>query len=297
MTLKDELNKIQEIDFRFDSDLTNYSTFRLRSRGDIAIVKSEQSLEQLLKVLKKNNRSWRMIGWGANQVLDVVENDFLIQIDFPVDPSIFQKLNAEYELPASVGLNVLTAHAIKFSIKGWEVFTGIPASLGGAIFMNAGTALGEIGPLIKSVRVMDETGKIRTEVMQTGSFSYRKNNFLKKNEIILSACLSHYGVDTQIPDKIKSYQEYRRQSQPLSTKNCGCVFKNFSKTRQAGRLLDLTGLKGLSVGALSISKKHANFMENASNASADDFRELTRLINQQMELHWGVRFELEVKAV
>lgn len=297
MTLREELGKIEGTEFRFDSDLTNYSTFRMRSKGDLAIVKSEKALSQLLQVLKRHNRQWRMIGWGANQVLDLVETDLLIQLDFPTNVETFQELRHEYDLPASVGLNILTAHAIKFSIKGWEVFTGIPASLGGAIFMNAGTALGEIGTLVTSVRVMDENGTVRNELIHPGSFSYRKNHFIKKNEIILSACLTHQGIDPQIPEKIKNYQEYRRQSQPLSTKNCGCVFKNFSKFRQAGRLIDLTGLKGLTVGALSVSRKHANFMENASSAGADDFKELTRLINQQMELHWGVKFELEVKAV
>ncbi len=90
MTLKDELNNIQEIDFRFDSDLTNYSTFRLRSRGDIAIVKSEQSLEKLLKVLKKNNRSWRMIGWGANQVSMLLKMTFLSRSTSQLMPAFFK---------------------------------------------------------------------------------------------------------------------------------------------------------------------------------------------------------------
>lgn len=297
MTLATDLENTPGLDCRWDTDLTSFSTFRLKSQGDLAIVHDEKALAVLLSVLRTHNRNWRMLGWGANQVLSPVETDVLIQLDFTYDPAILSQARNEYELPASVGLNILTAHAIKFGTLGWEALTGIPASLGGAIYMNAGTALGEIGALVKSVRLMNAKGEIREEKINSTSFSYRKNHFVQSGDVILSAVLTHGGLDVTLPDKIRKYQEYRRQTQPLATKNCGCVFKNATPTRQAGRLIDLTGLKGLTVGALRVSHKHANFMENSSGASSDDFSELTRLINQQMRLHWGVIFELEVKAV
>lgn len=297
MTLATELENVEGLDCRWNTDLTSFSTFRLKSQGDLAIVHDEKALAVLLNVLRTQSRSWRMLGWGANQVLSPIETDVLIQLDFTHDPEVLAQACDEYELPASVGLNVLTAHAIKFGTKGWEALTGIPASLGGAIYMNAGTALGEIGALVKSVRLMNAKGEIREELMNPSSFSYRKNHFVQAGDVILSAVLTHGGLDTALPDKIRKYQEYRRQTQPLATKNCGCVFKNAAPTRQAGRLIDLTGLKGLTVGALRVSHKHANFMENTGGSSSEDFSELTRLINQQMKLHWGVTFELEVKAV
>ena len=297
MTLAAELESVVGLDCRWNTDLTSFSTFRLKSQGDLVIVQNEKALKTLLKVLGTHKRTWRMLGWGANQVLSPLETDILIQLDFTHDLEVLVQARDEYELPASVGLNVLTAHAIKFGTKGWEALTGIPASLGGAIYMNAGTALGEIGALVKTVRIMNAQGEVREEVMAPSSFSYRKNHFVRPGDVILSAVLTHGGLDVALPDKIRKYQEYRRQTQPLATKNCGCVFKNAAPTRQAGRLIDLTGLKGLSVGALRVSHKHANFMENAGGSSSEDFSELTRLINQQMKLHWGVTFELEVKAV
>lgn len=297
MNLDQALASIDGLDCRWNTDLTAFSTFRLRSQGDLVIVKTEEALTALLINLKKIGRSWRMLGWGANQVLAPQEKDLLIQLDFTYDPAVLAEPRASYLLPASLGLNLLTAHAVKFGTKGWEVLTGIPASLGGAVFMNAGTALGEIGSIVKSVRLMNSDGVVREEFITPASFKYRKNTFVKKDEAIISVELVHHGLDPALPEKIRNYQEYRRQSQPLATKNCGCVFKNATPTRQAGRLIDLTGLKGLSVGALRVSHKHANFMENTGGASAADFAELTRLINQQMTLHWGVAFELEVKAV
>ncbi len=297
MNLAQSLDSVSGLECRWDTDLTNFSTFRMRSQGDLIIVKTEAALAVLLRTLKSAARSWRMLGWGANQVLAPQESDLLIQLDFTHDSEILSVARDEYDLPASVGLNLLTTHAIKFGTKGWEALTGIPASLGGAIFMNAGTALGEIGAIVKRVRLMNSDGLIREEIITPQSFKYRKNTFVQKDEVIIGAVLFHHGLDVSLPDKIRKYQEYRRQTQPLATKNCGCVFKNAAPARQAGRLIDLTGLKGLTVGALRVSHKHANFMENAGGAAATDFLEITRLINQQMNLHWGVAFELEVKAV
>jgi UDP-N-acetylmuramate dehydrogenase len=297
MNFAQSLDTVSGLECRWDTDLTNFSTFRMRSQGDLVIAKTEEALAVLLKTLKSAARPWRMLGWGANQVLAPQESDLLIQLDFTLDSETLSVVRDEYHLPASVGLNLLTTHAIKFGTKGWEALTGIPASLGGAIFMNAGTALGEIGAVVKRVRLMNCDGHIREEIITPLSFKYRKNTFVQKDEVIIGAVLLHHGLDASLPDKIRNYQEYRRQTQPLATKNCGCVFKNAAPTRQAGRLIDLTGLKGLTVGALRVSHKHANFMENAGGASATDFLEITRLINQQMNLHWGVAFELEVKAV
>ena len=292
-----DIESIQGIKCKWDIDLTNLSTFRMSSRGDLIEVASETALAALLPKLNAHHVSYRALGWGANQVLAVIERDVLLKLDFPFDSSILDSVHESYSLPASVGLNLLSAHAIKFGLKGWEVLTGIPASLGGAIYMNAGTTHGEIRQLLKAVRVMNKFGEIRTEMIESGHFSYRKNHFVKPGEVIVGATIFHHGIDENIPDKIRHYLDMRKNSQPLATKNCGCVFKNASPTRQAGRLIDLTGLKGLSVGALRVSPKHANFMENSGTANHQDFEQLVKLINQQMRLHWGVTFELEVKAL
>lgn len=127
------------------------------------------------------------------------------------------------------------------------------------------------------------------------SFSYRHNHFVKPGEVIVEATLTHFGVDETIPQKIKDYLEYRKRTQPLATKNCGCVFKNPAKELQAGRLIDLLGLKGFAVGPLRISPKHANFMENTGGANWDHFSSLLEVIQVEMDHFYGIEFELEVK--
>jgi UDP-N-acetylmuramate dehydrogenase len=295
MTLAEELLSIADCVYSPNEDLTGYTTMRLASRGDLLIIKSLDALKRILPLLNYHQRSYLVVGWGANQILPAVCNDLILHLDFSFDTTYLDTLRDEYILPASVGLNYLTAHAVKFGLKGWEVFTGIPASLGGAIYMNAGTNLGEIGSLVKSVQIVSRNGELREEVITHDSFSYRHNHFVKNGDVIAGATLFHKGIDSAISQKIKDYLDYRKKTQPLATKNCGCVFKNPYKEFQAGRLIDLIGLKGLSLGGLRISSKHANFIENSGSSNWDQFQTLVNIIKSNMDDFYGIEFELEVK--
>jgi UDP-N-acetylmuramate dehydrogenase len=290
-----KIRQIPDCELTLGQDLTSYTTFKLASKGDLIEVKSVPGLQNLLKLLTDGKKGYLVVGWGANQILPSVCKDFIILLNFDFNLQEFQVLKEEYELPASIGLNHLTGHAVKLGLKGWEVFTGIPASLGGAIFMNAGTNLGEIGSLIKKVKIVTPEGELREEFITPSSFSYRKNHFVKKGEVIVGATIGHHGVDPHIPQKIKEYLEYRKTTQPLATKNCGCVFKNPAKDLPAGKLIDLLQLKGVGLGDLRISPKHGNFMENRGRADWDQFRSLVELINFEMDHFYGIEFELEVK--
>jgi UDP-N-acetylmuramate dehydrogenase len=295
MTIIQEIETIPGCEYHRDYDLTGFTTIRLASKGDLVEVKNVSALKKLLPILKLNHRKYLVVGWGANQILPAICEDLIIHLDFDFDKSYFDSLKSEYHLPASVGLNSLTAHAVKFGLMGWEVFTGIPASLGGALFMNAGTNLGEIGKLVKAVQLITPEGELREEVITSESFSYRKNHFVKPGEIIVGATLVHLGIDPSISSKIKEYLDYRKKTQPLTTKNCGCVFKNPNKEMPAGKLIDLMGLKGLSVGGLRVSTKHANFIENHGSANWDQFEALVGIIQANINRFYGIEFELEVK--
>lgn len=295
MSLLAEIQKIPELEYFKDKDLTSFTTFRLRSVGDLVEVKSVAALQALLPLLKKHGQRYLVVGWGANQILPAVCDKLIIHLSFPFDLSYLEQPRDEYVLPASLGINHLTSHAVKFGLKGWEVFTGIPASVGGALYMNAGTNLGEIGTLVKSVRLVTPTGELREEVIGAQSFSYRHNHFVRDGEVIVEATLLNKGQDEAISLRIKEYLEYRKRTQPLATKNCGCVFKNPHRELQAGRLIDVLGLKGLQKGSLKVSEKHANFMENTGEASWGQFKSLVDTISSGMDQFYGIEFELEVK--
>jgi UDP-N-acetylmuramate dehydrogenase len=275
-------------------DLTKFSTMRLVAFGDLITVKSITALKETLKVLLQNNIKYRTLGWGANVLLPKLSDIPYIQLDFEYDKSQLDLPQKEYLLPASISLATLTAHANKFGLKGWEVFTGIPASLGGAIFMNAGTNLGEIGDIIREVRLVNKLGEEKLIKIDKDSFSYRKNNFIQDGDIVVEARLIHYGIDQAISKKIRDYLEIRNRTQPLKEWTCGCVFKNH-ETCLAGKSVDIMGLKGFTYKNLQVSLKHANFMENKGESSSEDVIEMITILKAELKLQYGISFETEVE--
>ena len=292
--------KHPDVEIEIDKDLKKYSTMRLDARGDLITVKSVDGLKAALKALTKNNIEYRALGWGANVLLPVTATLPYIQLDFEFDRSVFESPKDEYILPGSVSLATLTSHANKFGLKGWEVFTGIPASLGGAIFMNAGTNLGEIGSIIKEVKIITKNGEEKSVIIDKNSFSYRHNHFVDSGDIIYEARLIHFGLDEAISKKIREYLDMRNRTQPLKEWTCGCIFKNHHDrlrdvTCRAGLFIDIMGLKGLTIKNLKISPKHANFMENSGESSYEDVMQMITVLQKELKLQFGVSFETEVE--
>ncbi|MGZ3787459.1 MAG: UDP-N-acetylmuramate dehydrogenase [Bacteriovorax sp.] len=295
-----KLNSIAGVDVELGKDLKRYSTMRLDAVGDLITVKNVEALKAVAKELTKNNISYRVLGWGANILLPKTSTVPYLQLDFDFDRSIFERPQDDYLLPASVSLATLTSHANKFGLKGWEVFTGIPASLGGAIFMNAGTNLGEIGSIIKEVNLVTKKGEEKLIKIDQHSFSYRHNHFVEAGDVIYQARLIHFGIDEAISKKIKDYLEMRTRTQPLKEWTCGCVFKNHQDldsgvTCRAGLFIDIMGLKGLTYKNLRISPKHANFMENSGESSYEDVLTMISVLQKELKLQTGVSFTTEVE--
>ena len=194
MEILNQIKKIEGCQYFENIDLTKYTTFKLNSMGDLVEVKTVDALQKLLPLLVEHQKKYLVAGWGANQILPAQCEELLIHLDFNYDSSNLDTQKDEYVFPASLGINHLTSHAVKFGLKGWEVFTGIPASLGGAIYMNAGTNLGEIGNLIKKVQLVTPKGELREVIINKESFAYRKNHFVGPGEIIVGATMIHLGV-------------------------------------------------------------------------------------------------------
>lgn len=293
--IEEDLKNLSGIEFFLNHDLSSFTTMKLKSNGHLIKVKNIEALKNVLLLMSKFKIQYRVLGWGANTLIPEVNQDLIyLKLEFKQDTEVLNEARELYHLPASLSLNLMTAHALKFGINGWEVLTGIPATLGGAIFMNAGTKFGDISLLIKEVEIMDNWGQIRNHKVDKDSFSYRKNHFIKQGDVILSALVKSFGIgDDTVKNKILEYSHYRKKTQPLNTKNCGCVFKNINNT-SAGMIIDLLGLKGFYKNALKISHIHGNFIENSGGATLDDFLDLTGAIQSVVEMNTGIKFELEV---
>lgn len=276
-------------------DLGRLSTMRLRSVGDLATVRSVGALKALLPLLGGGGVPWRVLGAGSNMVLPERGGPLLVRLDLPFDREavLGGPPRDEYDLPASVPLALLTAHALRHGLAGWEAFTGIPATLGGAVAMNAGTSLGETGPLVREALVVGPDGRERTARTGPGSFAYRSSPFLGPGEVVASARVAHFGTDPSVPGTIRRYLAKRRRTQPLDKATCGCVLKNLGPSCRAGALVDTMGLKGLRLGDAAVSRKHANFLENRGGATAGDVKALVHVVRKELARNFGLDFEPE----
>jgi UDP-N-acetylmuramate dehydrogenase len=290
----EDLKDMADVSVELQKDLTNRSTMRVKAIGDIITVHSPKALRETIKRLNDFNHGYRVLGLGANQILHPSPDYAYLKLEFPFEKKLLDNPRENYLLPASLPLNVLTSHAIRFGLKGWESFTGIPATLGGAVFMNAGTSLGEIGELIKSVHIATLDGGQRIEMIKNDSFAYRKNNFLKGGEVIFNVEMGHQGISKEISEKIKSYLSFRNESQPLDAKTFGCMFKN-PEGGPAGKFIDLVGLKGFTQKDLRISPKHGNFLENMGEADYFDVLKVLEMVKMELELQYGIKFNREVE--
>lgn len=289
------LSDFKKSECHFDVDITRLSTMKLKSQGHYLVVDHEE-LSNVIQALCENKIPFKMIGWGANQILPLDAREVLyVKIRPPGNPQeIITKIKDTFILPASLGVNVLVASALKLGFIGWEVLTGIPASLGGASFMNAGTKYGEIAKIIKNIYIINNEGKEYKVSITKDSYSYRKNNFLKPHEVISKIEIQHFGIDQKITaQKITEYMDYRKKTQPLQSNNCGCIFKNMDGI-SAGKIIDELGLKGFQVGGMRISHLHGNFLENIGNSTDQEFWQLVNFIQEKVERKFNRKLELEI---
>lgn len=302
MSYPNEFNQLvtqnSGIEFFPQHDLTSFSTFKTKTICDLVIVKNIEVLKTLIPLANKFSFKYKLLGWGANQVLRESQG-FYLKLELPFDRNELAEYKDKYVIPASVSLANLTSTASKLKLKNWEVFTGIPSSFGGALFMNAGTSLGEIGSLIESFDYVDKDGNLKTHTVNNQTFSYRKNNIVKDGEVIVSGVIKTFGQDQGIPQLISNYLKMRNSTQPMSKNTCGCVFKNFSYQDgtkiSAGQLLDLLNLKGFGVEGIRISPVHANFFEHDGNLSDWEVISFLEKVKSIVQLYTGIELEFEVQ--
>lgn len=189
----------------------------------------------------------------------------------------------------------LSRQAAERGLTGAEPLCGIPGTLGGGLRTNAGTPEGDLGGLVQSVDLMDDQGVVRTIPRAELRFGYRHADL--GGRWALSATLKlRPGVRNDILSSVEKQLARRAERQPLGTKNCGSVFKN-PPGDFAARLIEAAGLKGHRLGGARVSPKHANFIENVNNASADDVRRLIALVQETVRGRFGTQLELEVWTV
>jgi UDP-N-acetylmuramate dehydrogenase len=194
---------------------------------------------------------------------------------------------------AGVDMQKLIVRTVREGLSGIENLAGIPGTIGGGIRMNAGGKFGDIGAVVRTVQVMDVEGLVFERTKDDLVFEYRSTNIAAK--FILGATLQLEQDDPErIMKRMKEVWMYKRNSQPLNTKNAGCIFKN-PRGLSAGALIDQAGLKGMRVGGAEISQKHANFVIAHPGCKADDVLKLVKIIQEKVWAKNEIHLESEVK--
>jgi len=236
----------------------------------------------------------RVIGDGANLLVADDGVDGLVL-------SLAAMNNVEWRengLAAGAGalLPRLVVDAVRQGLAGLEGLGGVPASLGGALRMNAGGAFGEIGPAVRAVRVLDHAGREHRLEQPELDFGYRSSNLA--GLIVVEAELALAPEDPErLRDRLKEVMAHKKEAQPLGDRSAGCVFKNPTVDGQrvsAGRLIDKAGLKGERAGGATVSERHGNFITVEPGGAAADVLALIDRVRSRVESETGVALEQEL---
>ncbi len=288
---------IHECEFFPSYPLSHLTSLRIGGPADaLASPKTKEALLSLLQRLDEEGIPRRIIGNGTNLLApDEGYRGVIIRTG-----ALHQTTAAEHTVIADCGapLARISRIACERGIGGFSCLMGIPATLGGALFMNAGAGDETVGERVLSVvAVSPRGGAPLTLLRDECHFSYRKSLFSSRGLIILSATLGGYPASP--PDllaRAEASLSRRAATQPLGTPNAGSVFKR-PQGDFAGRLIEAAGLKGYRIGGVEVSRKHAGFIVNLGGATASDFRTLVEHIRNTVAEQFGVWLEREIEYI
>lgn len=274
--------------------LRDYTTFKIGGKCDLLVkLNGEESAVRLIPLAEKLDVPYYIFGKGSNLIVD---SDGVRGVVF-VSGTDFSdiKLIDDTTVLCTAGtpLSRLCIFALDNGLSGLEFAYGIPGSLGGAVFMNAGAYGGEMKDVVASVRVMDRCGKITEYPADELDFSYRHSRFTESGEIILSAVIRlQKGDKVQIKAQMDELMEKRRSKQPLEFPSAGSTFKR-PEGSYASLLIEQCGLKGVHVGDAEVSEKHSGFVVNKGNADFKQLMELIKTVQDTVEEKTGYTLECE----
>lgn len=277
--------------------MKNHTTFHIGGNADcFCEVKTVNALKKILTLCKENNIPCFIIGLGSN--LLVSDNGFK-GIVIKLGGTFTEMYVQDNKISCGAGASLASACVLarKNSLSGLEFAWGIPGSVGGATYMNAGAYDGEMKDVISEVTFMDKLGNIKTYQKDELDFGYRHSVFTDTQNIIINVTFT-LKPEQQIiiNDKMQELMDKRKSKQPINHYSAGSVFKR-PEGFYAAALIEECGLKGFSVGGAEVSKKHSGFIVNDHNATAEDVRQLVEYIKKVVLEKKGVELCCEIKFV
>lgn len=289
---KEKLGKILQ-----DVSLKMFNTYKLNAKARVIYYPdSITSLIEVIRYIKENDIKYFILGKGSNVIFNFDYYDgIMIKLDYFNDIDVN---GTEVRVGSGYPLVKLALVTAKKGLSGLEFAAGIPGSLGGAVYMNAGAYKSDMGYIVKKVKVLTPTLEVITMLNKELNYHYR-TSYLKEHDgyICLEATLKLVKKDkSEILDLIKTRREKRQLTQPLEYPSAGSVFRN-PNNDFAGRLIEEVNLKGYNINGAEISSKHANFIINKGKCEGKDIVELINLVKDKVKKKYNIDLILEQEIV
>jgi len=290
-------NILKNSDVLENEALKKYSFTKTGGNADILVrVKSEEDFQIIIKYSNDNDIDLTILGNGSNVLISDTGIRGIVVITSELNTITLSEDNI-LTCYAGTTLKELADFCIENSLTNLEFSCGIPGSVGGAIFMNAGAYGGEMKEVVQKVEVFTRNGEKKTYTNEEMQFSYRHSVIQETKEIISKVYFKmDKGNKEEIVAKVEDLNKQRSDKQPLEYPSCGSVFKR-PEGYFAGKLIQDAGLQGLTVGGAQVSKKHAGFMVNVNNATCEDYKNLIKKVQEKVLENSGVELECEVKIL
>ena len=289
-----ELCKISE-NVVFDEEMKKHTTFKIGGKADAFIkVKSVDEIQKVLDFCKNNGVECFIMGNGSNLLVgDNGIRGVVMQIDMTDCKIDGEKVTAQ----SGILMSSLSKKILSVELSGFEFASGIPGTLGGGIFMNAGAYGGELKDIIEEVTYIDEDNKIKTAKQTELDFGYRHSMFSDRQCVILSCVMNlSKGNYEEIKAKMADFTQRRNEKQPVNMPSAGSTFKR-PQGYFAGKLIQDAGLMGYSIGGAQVSEKHAGFVVNKGGATASDVMKLIEHIQKTVKEKFDVTLEPEIRLI
>lgn len=275
--------------------LARYTTYRIGGPARYLVQPAEvEDVVKALHLAEEHGMPWLVLGLGSNLLIkDGGFPGVVIRIGKGLDR--FEMKGATAIVGAGMPTPILARRTAEAGFVGVERFLGVPGTLGGGIYMNAGCHGAEFAEVVTEVTVMDAKGKVKTLSRKQIPFKYRSSNL--GPVIVLEAKL---GLGEENPAKLKELQgkllRWRKAGTPFDQPCCGSVFKNPAGGKTAGMLIDEVGLKGFTIGGAQVSPMHANYFVNTGTAKAADVLRLVEHVRKTVLKRLNVELQLEMKV-
>ena len=294
--LKQIKEELAGIEILFNEPLKQYTYTKVGGAADyLAFPRNQYELKRIVTFANAQEIPWMVLGNSSNIIVrDGGIEGFVIMFDHFHDV----RVNG-YVIEAEAGAKLIdVTHVARYhSLTGFEFACGIPGSIGGAVYMNAGAYGGEIAHILQSCKVLTPEGEIKTLTAEELAFGYRHSKIQETGDVVISAkfALAPGNYD-QIDQEMARLTHLREMKQPLEYPSCGSVFKR-PVGHFAGQLISEAGLKGHRIGGVEVSEKHAGFMINVDHGTAKDYEDLIAHVIAKVEKSAGVTLEREVRII